>query len=125
MSTSRHATRALTQRSLAQFLDDVQLEFNSICNTAPFLPQPVPPGYKQIRLMAMVESARACAPLKPLVEVKSVHERRVQRLASFYVWTCELGHCHERLAARNALLSKLLQLASLVATNVTSVLLFA
>ena len=121
MSTSKHST--LTQLSLVKFIEDVELEFTAAYDTAPPLPRPVPKGYKLIRLLCIIENAREAAPMKPLEELKTITERRVQRLATYYVRASELSHCHAQLAAKKTLTNKSLQLACLGATTAVSIIL--
>ena len=121
MSTSKHST--LTQQSLVKFIEDVELEFTAAYDTAPPLPRPVPKGYKLIRLLCIIENAREAAPMKPLEELKTITERRVQRLATYYVRASELSHCHAQLAAKKTLTNKSLQLACLGATTAVSIIL--
>ena len=118
MSNSKHASRALTHNSIVLFLDDVQLEFTSIFDTAPNLDlNAIPAGYQIIGMSARVEAAHANAPLKSQNEVKTVHERRVQRLSVFYERASELSHIHAKLAADMMLTNKVLQLLTLGATT--------
>jgi hypothetical protein len=119
MSNSKHASKALTRNSVLLFLDDVQLEFTSIFDTAPNLDlKAIPAGYRVIGMSARIEAAHANAPLnKSQKEMKSVHERRVRRLSTFYERASELGHIHAKLAADMWLANKVLQLLSLGATT--------
>ena len=123
MSNSKHASRALTHNSIVLFLDDVQLEFTSIFDTAPNLDlNAIPAGYRIIGMSARVDAAHASAPLKSQNEVKTVHERRVQRLSVFYERASELSHIHAKLAADMMLTNKVLQLLTLGATTSISFL---
>lgn len=123
MSDSKQLSRPLTQDALIAFLEDVELAFTAAFDTAPGLPRPVPAGYEVIRLVSMAESARTAAPLKPQAGAKSIHERRLQRLAAYYVRAAELSHCHAELAAQKTMTNKILELLCLGATTAISVLL--
>ena len=57
-------------------------------------PQRTTESRASVATVSQVESAREAAPMKPLLEKKNIRERRVQRLAVYFVRASELQHVH-------------------------------